>query len=162
MRFCAATSSIPRPSTRKVVTFCFSSRTTVEAQWPRSVSTPRRCCAVRPHCCTLLSVHAQSAIASAPRKLKRRPAAAAAAPVCCRIAHVGTLPSHQKRGLAQALLDEALRVARDELGCKGAVALTTTSVQQAACRLYERNGFRCVARQSIGFGLHILEYERVL
>ena len=49
-------------------------------------------------------------------------------------------PRFQGRGVGQALLDEAHRVARDELGLRGLFLLSNTK-NAAALRLYARNGW---------------------
>ena len=68
-------------------------------------------------------------------------------------------PDHQRRGYGQAILDALLSRAK-QLDCQ-VVHLDTTTLQTAAQRLYEKNGFHETGRKRIDH-LTVIFYEKTL
>ena len=80
-------------------------------------------------------------------------------PGCAEIKRMRVSPAYQRRGFGQAMLI-ALEGRAVELGCS-IVHLDTTVQQEAARRLYEKNGFSEVHRTVVG-GWECIFYEKSL
>ena len=78
-----------------------------------------------------------------------------------RVSHVGTLPEYQRKGLAQAILNTIFSVAKQRCNAKELV-LTTSTMQQPAINLYEKNGFKLVQTTPLLFGLQKVEFLKPL
>jgi len=76
----------------------------------------------------------------------------------CLLTRVGTLPSHQRQGLARMIVKHAMDIAKRDRKCNH-MWLQTSSPQEAACALYEAMGFKLTANQVIEFGVSVKTYE---
>lgn len=77
-----------------------------------------------------------------------------------RLRHVCTLPEFQGKGIAQRVLEKMLDdVVKTRLHATK-VVLSTSSPQQAAVRLYEKLGFKCIsADKRIAFSMYKQDFE---
>lgn len=88
--------------------------------------------------------------------------------IACKSVHNGeghlrgmaVLPSWQRRGVAQRLLDRAEFHLR-ESGCNR-ITLDTTEPLKQAIRFYERNGFCATGRRVDFYSMPLFEYEKGL
>lgn len=71
------------------------------------------------------------------------------------INEVGVSPTHQKKGVAKAILNELLRLGRG-LGCRSAWVLTDKS-NEAANRLYHSVGGRVEAGDTVMYSFDLME-----
>jgi len=108
------------------------------ACWIRRRGTRRRFGAGGPRAGQPRSISslARAALASAwPRSSLTR-----ALPDACILSQCGSTPSHRRRGVARALIDQAVRWADERQACE--VVLWVADHNRAAWTLYEQIGFR--------------------